>query len=264
MNKKILISLSCLSIVFLTGLSLPSCGNKTNTDTSATSSATSTPSSTVTLNSAPLDTVDATTFDASVTATYDKAEADAKAWKSNAELVMVSVKLPSDLSLNNATQTYTYGSSDETKYWWTYSYAEQTTKYVRALVYREDYLGSTLKAIPKNYWRTNYVEAFQIAQNSGGGADFMANNQNVSVTETLSVSDPKGYLWWLVEYTTPLGNNLSVRINPNDRTIVDETGTIIATGKAYSPDTTYTTNTNTNTTTDTNTTSTTYTAAATN
>lgn len=240
MNKKILISLACLSIVFLTGLSFPSCNNK-NTQTSTTETATSTPTSTITLNSSPLDTVDATTFDASITATYDKAEADAKSWKSNAELVMVSVKLPSDLSLNQATQTYTYGSSDETKYWWTYSYSEQTTKYVRALVYREDYLGSSLKAIPKNYWRTNYVEAFQIAQNSGGGADFIANNQNVSVTETLAVSDPKGYLWWLVEYTTPLGNNLSVRINPNDRTIVDETGTIITTGKAYTPETTYTT-----------------------
>lgn len=244
MNKKILIGLACLSIVFLTGLSFPSCNNK-NTQTSTTETATSTPTSTITLNSSPLDTVDATTFDASITATYDKAEADAKSWKSNAELVMVSVKLPSDLSLNQATQTYTYGSSDETKYWWTYSYSEQTTKYVRALVYREDYLGSSLKAIPKNYWRTNYVEAFQIAQNSGGGADFIANNQNVSVTETLAVSDPKGYLWWLVEYTTPLGNNLSVRINPNDRTIVDETGTIITTGKAYTPETTYTTTDNT-------------------
>lgn len=238
MNKKILTGLCALTILFLTGLSLPSCGGDSQSQSTETASVSPTP--VATLNNAPLDTVDATTFDAGITATYDKAEADAKSWQNNAELVMVSVKLPSDLSLNNATQTYTYGSSNDTKYWWTYSYSEQTQKFVRALVNKEDYLGSGLKAIPKHYWRTNYVEAFQIAQNSGGGAEFVANNQNVEITETLSVSDPKGYLWWLVEYKAASGDSLAVRINPNDRTIVDETGTIITTGKTYTPDTTYT------------------------
>ena len=236
MDKKIIVFLFGIALVTLTGLTMPSCGSKTNTTAETTTTPEATPS--VILNEAPLATVDATTYDATLTADYEKAEVDAKKWQSNAELVMVSVKLPSDLSLNNATQTYTYGSSNDTQYWWTYSLSEQTQKFVRALVNKEDYLGTSLTPIPKKFWRTNFIEAFQIADNYQG-AEFRLNNQNVEITETLSVGKPNNYLWWLVEYKTPLGNNLTVRINPNDRTIVDESGNIITTGKTYTPESTY-------------------------
>lgn len=232
MNKKLLVVLAVITIFVFNGLTLPFCNNEEDTATDNTAS----PSPTVTLNDAPLATVDASAYDSQLTANYEGANLAAKEWNENAELVMVSVKLPQDLSIDNSTETYTYGSSNAPYYWWTYSLSESTSKTVRALVNKEDYLGTDVKAIPLDYWRTNYIEAFQIADNYGG-KDFRQNNQNVTVSLTLSVSEPKGWLWWLVEYKTPLGESFNVRINPNDQTIVDESGSVVTTGSAYSPTT---------------------------
>lgn len=233
MNKKVSIILVVLAIFLFNGLSLPFCSKNESTTPTAS------PTPTVTLNEYPLDTVDAKSYEATLTANYEKAQSAATSWNKDAHLVMVSVKLPADLSLNNSTETYTFGSSNELNYWFTYSLSESTGKTVRALVNKEDYLGATAKAIDKKYWRTNYMEAFQIAQNYGG-TDFIKNNQDVSVNITLGNLEPKGWLWWLVEYKTPLGNSYSVRINPNDQTIVDESGTVITTGSTYNPATTST------------------------
>lgn len=234
MGKKISIVLVVAAIFLFNGLSLPFCSSD---EEEGAIEETVSPSPTVTLNDEPLITVDAMGYDATLTANYEQAEAQASAWNKDAQLMMVSVKLPQDLSLNNSTETYTYGSENAPYYWWTYSLSEATGKTVRALVNKEDYLGTNVKPISKNYWRTNYIEAFQIADNYGG-KEFRQNNQNVSVNLTLSVSEPKEWLWWLVEYKTPLGESLSVRINPNDQTIVDETGEVVTTGSTYSPSTT--------------------------
>ena len=236
MKKNFFVLSIIIFVIFFTGLSLPSCGKKTSSQTTTSPE----PTATLTLNEAPLDTVDAITLDPTLTANYEASDKEAKKWKNNAQLVMVSVKLPQDLTLNNSTETYTYGSQDETNYWWTYSLSEQSGKFVRALVYKDDYIGKNLTPINIKYWRTNYIEAFQIAENYQG-KEFRANNENTSVTLTLSVSEPKGWLWWLVEYKNPLGANYSVRINPNDKTIVDETGTVIAQGSTYQPTGTTTT-----------------------
>jgi len=230
MNKKISIAFVVLAIFVFNGLSLPFCSsNKEQTAVENPS-----PSPTVTLNDKPLATADATIYDATITANYEQAGIAAIAWNKDARLVMVSVKIPNDLSLDNSTDTYTYGSVNQPNYWWTYSLSESTGKTVRALVNKEDYLGTNVEPIPKSFWRTNYIEAFQIAENYGG-KEFRQNNQNVSISLTLSVTEPKKWLWWLVEYKTPLGETLSVRINPNDQTIVDEAGEVVTTGSAYSP-----------------------------
>ncbi len=224
--KKFTLALLMLTFIMLSGLSWPSCGGKSSSDTSPTPE----PSQTITLNEAPLDTVDAITLEPSLLANLDASAQEAKKWKGNAQIMMVSVKLPLDLSLNNSTETYTYGSADETNYWWTYSLSEQTGKFVRALVYKDDYLGKEMTPINLQYWRTNYVEAFQIAENYQG-KQFRSNNSNVTVNLTLSVSEPKNWLWWLVEYKSEDGNSYSVRINPNDRTIADEAGQTIQAGE---------------------------------
>lgn len=230
MNKKISIALVVATIFVFNGLTLPFCNNEEETTPDTTSS----PSPTVTLNDAPLATIDPTMYDSELTANYESSKAAAQEWNTDAQLVMVSVKLPQDLSINNATDTYTYGSENAPYYWWTYSLSESTGKTVRALVNKEDYLGTDVKPIPLDYWRTNYIEAFQIADNYGG-SDFRQNNENVTVSLTLSVSQPKGWLWWLVEYRTPLGDSFNVRINPNDQTIVDESGEVVTAGSVYSP-----------------------------
>lgn len=233
MKKSLLVIVLIFAFVIFAGLSLPSCSKKeTAPEPTETTSL-------VTLPSEPLATVDATSIDSAITAIYDGAETKAKAWKPDAKLYLVSVKLPSDLSLNTSTQTYTYGSSGVPDDWWTYSYAESTGKYVRALIPKEDYLGDVTKLIDKNYWRTNYVEAFQIAEINGGSA-FRQANDNVTIILTLSQGEPKGWLWWLVEYKAINGNNLKIRINPSNKTVVDETGTVI-TSEITSPTTTATT-----------------------
>lgn len=216
-------------LILLTGLSLPSCGKKE--DTLVVDEIIPTP--TQTLLAEPLTTIDPLNYDARLTANYESAYQEAKKWKEDASLVMVSVKLPLDLTLDNATQTYTFGSANENNYWWTYSYSEVTQKYVRALVNKEDYLGKDVSVIPLKFWRTNYLEAFQIADNYQG-RDFRLNNTNTEVTLTLKISEPNGWLWWLVEYKSSLGQSLSFRVNPSDRTLVDETGNIITT-QTYQP-----------------------------
>lgn len=237
MNKKITTILIVLAIFLFNGLTLPFCSNSDKATTTETSAS---PTATITLNEAPLANVNPTDYDAQLTANYEQSKTAAAEWNKDAELMLVSVKLPSDLSIDGATETYTYGSTSDPYYWWTYSLSESSGKTVRALVNKEDYLGTNVSAIPLSYWRTNYIEAFQIADNYGG-KDFRQNNQNVTVSETLSVSQPKGWLWWLVEYKTPLGDSLSVRINPNDQTVVDEYGEIITTGTTYAPEATTTT-----------------------
>ncbi len=231
MNKKISVALVVVAIFLFNGLTLPFCNNsETTTETSPE------PSPTATLNDAPLATVDASVYDPELTANYEAANTAAQEWNQDAKLAMVSVKLPQDLSVNNSTETYTYGSENAPYYWWTYSLSESTGKIVRALVNKEDYLGTDIQSIPLSYWRTNYIEAFQIADNYGG-KEFRQNNQNVTVSLTLSVGQPKNWLWWLVEYKTPIGESFNIRINPNDQTIVDESGEVVTTGSAYSPTT---------------------------
>lgn len=230
MKTKIIILFAFLLI--LTGFTFPSCG-KDEATTPLAEETTPTPESTL-LNE-PLLTIDPLTYDAKFTANYESAYNEAKKWQPDAQLVMVSVKLPMSLALDSATQTYTFGSANETNYWWTYSYSEATQKYVRALVNKDDYLGVDIKPIPLKFWRTNYLEAFQIADNYQG-RDFRLNNANTEVTLTLKISDPNGWLWWIIEYKSALGQNLSFRVNPNDRSLADESGNIITTAQVYTPE----------------------------
>lgn len=227
MNRKIAIICAIFVITVFTGLNIPFCSK----DTDATTQTTETTDSVV-LNDAELVTIDAASIDPTITANFESADKEAKAWKGDAKLIMVSAKLPTDLSNSNSTLTYTYGSDSEPNWWWTYSYSETTGKAVRAMVMKDDYLGKDIKELPKQYWRTNYIEAFQIAENYSGN-EFRKNNPDSQVTITLSVSEPKGWLWWLVEYNSSNGQSSSVRINPSDKTIVDEQGQTIQTSNDY-------------------------------
>lgn len=230
MNKSLLILSLVFLVVVLNGLTLPFCSKEEEEPIIEEIEI----APTITLNDEPLVMADSMNYDATITANFEQAEISALAWQKDAQLMLVSVKLPSDLSLNNSTNTFTYGSENVFDYWWTYSLAESSGKTVRALVNKDDYLGNNVKPINKTYWRTNYIEAFQIADNYGG-KEFRQNNPNTAISLTLSVSEPKGWLWWLVEYKTPLGENFSVRINPNDQTIVNESGEVVTTGSVYTP-----------------------------
>lgn len=223
-----------LLVATVTGLG---CKKKTTEEQpSQTPTATSTATTLDLTNALP------TSLDELITTNYNLAKQKVLDWHSDATIYVLTIKLPQSLELNNATETYTFGSATDAQSWWTISIAEKTGKIIRAIIPKEDYFGNSLKPMNTYFWKTNYLEAFQLAEKNGGKT-FRDSNQDAEVTLTLSHSEPKGWLWWTVEYKTNTGSNLKIRINPFDRTIVDESGNIITSG------TTQTTTNNTSTTT---------------
>lgn len=189
------------------------------TDTAAATPPTQTTS---TLKSAT-----ASDFDKPISDQLTAATTKAKLWEDDAVLHYVSVELPSDLSVTNATDTYVFGSAKDASDWWTYSFAEKTSKSVRAIIPKEDYLGSAITPINTSFWKMNYVEAFQLAD-ANGGADFRTQHTDAKVTLFLSTRDPNQWLWWTAEYKTPAGDLLTLLVNPNRGEVVDSTGKQVA------------------------------------
>ena len=209
--------------------------------------ATPTPTPTATAAAAALKSASATTFDTPVANQLTAAQAKAKLWQDDAVLNYVSVQLPTDLSLNGATDTYVYGSSKDANDWWTYSLSEKTGKAIRAIIPKEDYLGTSITVINTQYWKMNYVEAFQLAD-TNGGSDFRAKHTDANVTLYLSNRDPNQWLWWTIQYKTPAGDTFTLLVNPNRGEVVDTTGKQVAAPPTISGDTSATSSSTTNTT----------------
>jgi len=228
-NFRFTLLLTVLSLTFvLTGLS---CGSSdTSNETQNTTPTTETPAATPVTD---LSTIDPTTINTSFTNNQTNAKTKAVEWKIDAKLYSFSVKLPPDLALNNATDTFVFGSPADNNNWWVYSVSENTGKFLRALIPKADYLGNTLNPINDKYWKSNYLQAFQKAD-IYQGATFRAANPNSEISVTLANGEPKGWLWWTVEYKSSTGNTLKIRINPNDLTIVDDLGNIVTTGSSTS------------------------------
>ena len=212
-------------VLATTGLS---CSKSNNTQTTPQETTTASSTTTQTTN---LATVDPTTVNSTFSKNFNSAKQKATAWKSDAVLYSFTEKLPVDLSLNNGTETYVFGSAGDQANWWVYSLSEATSKSLRALIPKEDYLGNTLSPISDKYWKSNYLQAFQKADLYQGSA-FRAANPNTEVTVILATGEPKGWLWWTVEYKSTSGNSLKIKINPLDLTIVDESGNIVTTSTA--------------------------------
>lgn len=177
-------------------------------------------SSTATVNTANYLGVDPASLDASLKANRTLAETKVKAWQSDAVLYHFSAKLPADLTIGQATEVYTYGSAADAYNWWTLNISGKTNKSVRALIPKEDYLGTTLQPIPLKFWQSNYIEALQLAE-AGGGADFRSSHPDTQVVISLAVGEPKNYLWWTVEYQSATSEPYKILINPSTKEIID-------------------------------------------
>lgn len=223
-STKVLLLFGSLTVVLsLSGLN---CGlKKTTTTTTSTPTATSS-----NLAASNLINADSVSLDASISKNYQTAKSKASLWKPDATLATIQIKLPVDLAANSANETYIFGSAADTSNWWTISIAEQSGNYVRAVIPKEDYLGSSIKPIDTKFWRMNYVKAFQLADKNGG-EKFRQDNADTQVTTTLHNTQPKGWLWWEIEYKSA-SNKLIIKVNPNDGNIVDEQGNPISTGEA--------------------------------
>lgn len=174
-------------------------------------------------------TADPATLAASLKANRDLADEKVKAWQADAELYHVSAKLPPNIALGQATEVYSYGSKNDVYNWWTLNWSGKSGKSVRALIPKEDYLGSELKPIPRQFWKLDYIEAIQLAD-AAGGADYRARNGDSQIAASLAVGEPKGYLWWTVEYQSSTSDAWRILINPATKELFDQQGEPIKVG----------------------------------
>lgn len=225
MRRILLIAILLVVPLLLTGCSLK---RPANSD----SKATPTPkASTVSSSGSPMPVIEGDTYltidPAAVSqaiATNKQAAANkVEAWHDDAVLSHVSVTLPSNLAAGQATEVYTYGSASDAYNWWTMTISGKTGKSVRAIIPKEDYLGTAIPTIPTQHWKIDYVEAFQLAE-VAGGADFRAKYPSSQITLSLGVSEPKQYLWWTVEYLPEGGEPFRILVNPSTKEVFNESG----------------------------------------
>jgi hypothetical protein len=220
-NVRRFISTTLLLIVplFLTGCSL----KKPKVQTTDSASVSPKVSSLVT-NSGPYQSssylqIEPSALDEQINANYAQAQEKVKLWHDNAVLYHVAVKFPNDLKPGFATEVYTYGSSDDAYNWWTLNISLTAEKSVRAIIPKEDYLGTTLEPVPLQHWKMNYGEALQLAD-SHGGAAYRAAHPETKITANLAVGEPKNFLWWSVEYEATAAETLKILVNPSTKEVI--------------------------------------------
>jgi hypothetical protein len=212
--KYILFSVIILSLV---GLSL-SCNKSTPTPSPSASPSSST-------SEAPkndITNLDPNSASDEIKANYQNAVSKATQWQSNSVLYSASAKISPSLDWQDTIEVYTFGSTSQPANWWTISISTRSKNYVRAIIPKEDYLGSNLQPVMLQYWKINYIEAFQIAEKNGGKEwREKQTNTNYQITATLAVGEPKNYLYWTVEYQDMMGSDKkTVQINAYNGEVV--------------------------------------------
>ncbi|TSC90946.1 MAG: Uncharacterized protein CEN92_346, partial [Candidatus Berkelbacteria bacterium Licking1014_96] len=104
------------------------------------------------------------------------------------------------------------------------SISVRSKNYVRAIIPKEDYLGSNLVPVRTQYFKVNYTQAFQTAETNGGKEwREKEKDSKYQITATLAHGEPKGYLYWLVEYQLTDGSDKkTIQIDANSGEIVNE------------------------------------------
>lgn len=219
MGKRI-VSLIALIIV---PFALTGCGLKTSVSKPKSTKTSPSPRLADTPKSEGYLSLDPESVNASIKSNFENAEKKAKAWRQDAVLYHFSARFGSDLTTGQVTETYTYGSPTEAYDWWTMTIAGKTGKAIRAVIPKEDYLGTDYQPILVRFWKTNYVEALQLAE-SNGGAAFRDNHPDTEITINLAVGQPKNYLWWIVEYRSLSSEPYRILVNPATKDIYTEDG----------------------------------------
>jgi len=201
-----------VALILLTGLS--GCGGSSpteNSDQTATNTDTPTNNDTTIdqttdqnpttdqLTGQNLLTIDGDTVGPNQSEKLDFANKKAQEWQSNAKLVAVQVEIPSSLKKESVSTRYIFSSPSVNYYYWTIAISADNTSYIRALIPKEDYLSANLGVILSQYWKVNYAEALQIADQNGGST-WRENNNLGQITLVLSRGQPNNYHYWNVEY----------------------------------------------------------------
>jgi hypothetical protein len=176
---------------------------------------------------AAITTVDPTTVDQALADQLTAARTKAKEWQADALLHAVNVELPTDLGADGSAVTFVFGSPAAPNDWWTYSVNDATKRSIRATIPKTDYLGSALTPVSTQFWKMNYVQAFQLADGNGG-AQVRAAHPDARVKLYLNHREPRQWLWWTVEYIGGDQVLLTLLVNPNRGEVVNTNGTNIA------------------------------------
>ena len=155
-----------------------------------------------------------------------QAKEAAKGWKNNAQFTAIVLKITPETKTDNLTETFVFGSPDDSQNWWTYSITPTTDKVVRSLTPKEDYLGTNFQPIQETYLKISYIEALNSAE-TDQGVVFRANNPNYQIGLVLGQTAPKNWLWWQVEYQSA-DSFQKILVNASDGQIYDENGNPIS------------------------------------
>ena len=167
---------------------------------------------------------DSKTTQAKTLANLTKAKTAAIAWKDDTTFYAYNFKVPLDFDPKSLVETFVFGSSKESDYWWTYSVALDQSKPVRAILNKDDFLGRDLQPIQEQYWKVGYVEAIKTAE-TNGGLTFRAKNPEAEITLTLTQSPPKNWLWYVIEYQGATTSQ-KIMISANDGKVYNEQGVL--------------------------------------
>jgi len=184
---------------------------------------TTTESPTPTSTGTDITTIDPNSIAEESKANFSLAEKKASEWSNSAVLYAVSIKIPNTLNPSEVVEVYTFGSPAALQNWWTISISVRTGNYIRAVIPKEDYLGSNLIPVARKYWKINYVEALQTAEKNGGKEWRDSISGDIQINETLMHTDPNNYLYWVVDYQTLSGSDkLTVKVDANTGEVAKE------------------------------------------
>ncbi|MEK7096612.1 MAG: hypothetical protein AAB881_01535 [Patescibacteria group bacterium] len=164
--------------------------------------------------------IDATDYDSKIKDELTLAAGKAGLVNSKYQLVAMEVTLPGSLLPNSGNDRFVYATDSDKANNWTITISEISSNYIRALIPKDDYLG-TLIPINITLWKFNYVTALQIAEKNGG-KDWREANSPSSVTLLLRHKAPKNWLTWTVEYKNDTAA-FSKDIDANSGQIIEET-----------------------------------------
>lgn len=210
--------------LFLITLAICLSGLSLNCKKQPTESPTPSPSVSQTSRENNLTNLDPTSAVEEIKSNLNTAKQKAVLWQNDAILYSASAKITPMLQLQDVIEIYSFGSGAQPSSWWTISISDRSKNYIRAVIPKEDYLGSSLTPVAEKYWQINFIEAFQIAEKNGGKEwrEKLGNN-NYQITATLAHGDPKGYLYWTVEYQNSDGSDEKrVQINASNGEVVNQ------------------------------------------
>lgn len=140
----------------------------------------------------------------------DLASQKAIAYNSKEALSALEITIPGDLVPRSGNVSYVYDSADDQNNHYVVNIDQATQAYLRAVIPKEDYFGN-LTGINLKSWRLSYIEALKVAEQNGG-QDFRNNNELQELRLVLKNGDPKGWLYWTVQYKSQ-GNGFEAQVD---------------------------------------------------